>query len=74
MKSWMGSLNTFGHIIRHATIEVEDEDLFLSAWYYESKRSMPWIIFVHGIRGCKAGGELLTFRNVIECRIQCNRF
>ena len=44
---------------RHATIEVEDEDLFLSAWYYNQSETAPWVIFTHGIRGCKSGGELL---------------
>jgi len=43
----------------NATIEVEDEDLFLSAWYLRQNDSMPWVIFVHGIRGCKSGGELM---------------
>ncbi|MGY8745520.1 MAG: alpha/beta hydrolase [Candidatus Poseidoniales archaeon] len=43
----------------HATIEVEGEDLFLSAWFLRQNESMPWVIFVHGIRGCKSGGELL---------------
>jgi len=40
-------------------IEVEGEDLLLSAWYLEQDESMPWVIFVHGIRGCKAGGSIL---------------
>ncbi len=44
---------------QNATIEVVGEDLFLSAWYYNQSDSMPWIIFTHGIRGCKSGGELL---------------
>ena len=44
---------------QHATIEVEGEDLFLSAWFLPQNQSMPWVIFVHGIRGCKSGGELL---------------
>lgn len=44
---------------RHATIDVEDEDLFLSAWYYNQSETAPWVIFTHGIRGCKSGGELL---------------
>ncbi|MBT7245252.1 MAG: alpha/beta fold hydrolase [Euryarchaeota archaeon] len=43
----------------NATIEVEDEGLFLSAWYLRQNDSMPWVIFVHGIRGCKSGGELM---------------
>jgi dipeptidyl aminopeptidase/acylaminoacyl peptidase len=43
----------------HATIEVEGEDIFLSAWYLLQDESMPWVIFVHGIRGCKSGGELM---------------
>lgn len=43
----------------NATIEVEGEDLFLSAWYLRQNDSMPWVIFVHGIRGCKSGGELM---------------
>ena len=43
----------------HATIEVEGEDLFLSAWYYNQSETAPWVIFSHGIRGCKSGGELL---------------
>ena len=43
----------------NATIEVEDEDLFLSAWYLRQNDSMPWVIVVHGIRGCKSGGELM---------------
>jgi len=43
----------------NATIEVEDEDLFLSAWYLRQNDSMPWVIFVHGIRGYKSGGELM---------------
>lgn len=43
----------------HATIEVEGEDIFLSAWYLMQDESMPWVIFVHGIRGCKSGGELM---------------
>ena len=59
---------------RHATIEVEDEDLFLSAWYFDQNESCTWIIFVHGIRGCKSDGELHidASRDVIECWIQCN--
>jgi dipeptidyl aminopeptidase/acylaminoacyl peptidase len=44
---------------QNATIEVEGEDLFLSAWFLRQNQSMPWVIFVHGIRGCKSGGELL---------------
>mgnify|MGYP001186495866 FL=1 len=44
---------------QHATIEVEGEDIFLSAWYYNQSETAPWIIFTHGIRGCKSGGELL---------------
>ena len=44
---------------RHATIEVEGEDLYLSAWYYNQSETAPWVIFTHGIRGCKSGGELL---------------
>ena len=43
----------------HATIEVEGEGLFLSAWYYNQSETAPWVIFTHGIRGCKSGGELL---------------
>ena len=43
----------------NATIEVEGEDIFLSAWYLMQDESMPWVIFVHGIRGCKSGGELM---------------
>ena len=43
----------------NATIEVEDENLFLSAWYLRQDDTMPWVIFVHGIRGCKSGGELM---------------
>jgi len=44
----------------HSTsIEVEGEDLLLSAWYLKQDESMPWVIFVHGIRGCKAGGSIL---------------
>ena len=43
----------------NATIEIEDEDLHLSAWYLKQNESMPWIIFVHGIRGCKSGGSIL---------------
>ena len=42
-----------------AMIEVPDEGLQLSAWYSENDDSKPWIIFVHGIRGCKAGGNIL---------------
>lgn len=42
-----------------AMIEVPDEDLWLSAWYYDQNESMPWVIFVHGIRGCKSGGNIL---------------
>ncbi len=42
-----------------ATVEVPDEDLWLSTWYYKQNESMPWIIFVHGIRGCKSGGNIL---------------
>ena len=42
-----------------ATIEVEDEGIFLSAWYLKQNESMPWVIFVHGIRGCKADAALL---------------
>ena len=48
---WPGHQSTF--------IEVPDEDLSLSAWYYVSNASAPWVIFVHGIRGCKAGGSIL---------------
>ena len=44
---------------QHATIEIEGEDLYLSAWYYNQSETAPWIIFTHGIRGCKSGGELL---------------
>ena len=44
---------------QHATIEVEGENLFLSAWYYNQSETAPWVIFTHGIRGCKSGGELL---------------
>ena len=43
----------------NATIEVEDEGLFLSAWYLRQNDSMPWVILVHGIRGCKSDGALL---------------
>ena len=43
----------------NATIEIEDEGLMLSAWFLEQDESMPWIIFVHGIRGCKSSGSLL---------------
>ncbi len=43
----------------NATIEVEGEDLFLSAWFLRQNDSMPWVIFVHGIRGCKSDGALL---------------
>lgn len=43
----------------NATIENEDEDIFLSAWFLKQNESMPWIIFVHGIRGCKSDGALL---------------
>ena len=46
-----------GH--QSAFIEVPNEDLSLSAWYYVSNSSAPWVIFVHGIRGCKAGGSIL---------------
>ena len=49
----------------HATIEVEGEDLFLSAWFLRQNESMPWVIFVHGIRGCKSGGELLISSGMI---------
>ena len=44
---------------QHATIEVEGEDIYLSAWYYNQSETAPWIIFTHGIRGCKSGGQLL---------------
>jgi dipeptidyl aminopeptidase/acylaminoacyl peptidase len=44
---------------QHASIEVEGEDILLSAWYFKQDDSMPWVIFVHGIRGCKSGGELM---------------
>ena len=43
----------------NATIENKDEDIFLSAWFLKQNESMPWIIFVHGIRGCKSDGALL---------------
>ena len=43
----------------NATIEVKTDDVFLSAWYYDQNATAPWIIFTHGIRGCKSGGELL---------------
>ena len=43
----------------NATIDVKGEDIFLSAWYLEQNSSMPWVIFVHGIRGCKADGSIL---------------
>jgi len=43
----------------NATIENEDEDIFLSAWFLKQNESMPWIIFVHGIRGCKSDGAML---------------
>ena len=43
----------------NATIEVEGEDIFLSAWYLRQNDSMPWVIFVHGIRGCKSTGSQL---------------
>ena len=42
-----------------ATIDVEDEDIYLSAWYLKQDESMPWVIFVHGIRGCKSDGSIL---------------
>ena len=42
----------------NATIEVKPT-VFLSAWYYDQNATAPWIIFTHGIRGCKSGGELL---------------
>ncbi len=42
-----------------ALIEVEGEDLHLSAWYLRQNDSMPWVVFVHGIRGCKSGGSIL---------------
>ena len=41
------------------TIPVEDEEIILSAWYLEQNESMPWVMFVHGIRGCKSGSEQL---------------
>ena len=43
----------------NATIENKDEDIFLSAWFLKQNESMPWIIFVHGIRGCKSDRALL---------------
>lgn len=46
----------------HEPAIIEVEGLALSAWYYKQpdpNESMPWVIFVHGIRGCKAGGSIL---------------
>ena len=43
----------------NATIPVDGEDIHLSAWYLNQNQSMPWIIFVHGIRGCKSDGAIL---------------
>ena len=42
-----------------ATIGVESEEIYLSAWYLKQNESMPWVMFVHGIRGCKADGSML---------------
>ena len=42
-----------------ATIGVKGEDIYLSAWYLEQDDTMPWVMFVHGIRGCKADASLL---------------
>ena len=42
-----------------AVIDVESEDIYLSAWYLKQNESMPWVMFVHGIRGCKADGSML---------------
>ncbi|MDP6870529.1 MAG: alpha/beta fold hydrolase [Candidatus Poseidoniaceae archaeon] len=43
----------------NATIDVPEEDLELSAWYLQQNVSAPWVIFVHGIRGCKSSGSML---------------
>lgn len=43
----------------NATIDVPDEDIELAAWVMESNASRPWVIFVHGIRSCKANHEVL---------------
>ena len=42
-----------------AIIDIESEDIYLSAWYLKQNESMPWVMFVHGIRGCKADGSML---------------
>ena len=49
----------------NATIAVEGEDVFLSAWYLQQNDTMPWVIFVHGIRGCKSSGELLILSGML---------
>tara|TARA_B100001115_G_scaffold130574_1_gene98436 strand:- start:1058 stop:2107 length:1050 start_codon:yes stop_codon:yes gene_type:complete len=42
-----------------ATIENKQDNLQLSAWFHKQNVSAPWVIFVHGIRGCKADAALL---------------
>jgi fermentation-respiration switch protein FrsA (DUF1100 family) len=43
----------------NATIPIEEEGIHLSAWYLNQSATMPWVIFVHGIRGCKSDGAML---------------
>ena len=43
----------------NATIPIEEEGIHLSAWYLNQSANMPWVIFVHGIRGCKSDGAML---------------
>jgi len=41
------------------SIQLEDEPIRLAGWVMQTNESQPWVIFVHGIRSCKANHEVL---------------
>ena len=43
----------------NATVQMEDEPIELKAWVVEQNPDEPWVLFVHGIRSCKANHEVL---------------
>tara|TARA_X000000950_G_scaffold63708_1_gene78024 strand:- start:1042 stop:2115 length:1074 start_codon:yes stop_codon:yes gene_type:complete len=43
----------------NVTVHMDEEPIALQAWVVEQNPDEPWVLFVHGIRSCKANHEVL---------------